>query len=446
MVYIRGHSSDYDDWASAGNAGWSYAEVLPYFKKSEDNLKWRNSPFHGHGGLMGVVDPDHVNPLTEVFFAAAKAIGIPYCADFNGAVQDGYGLRQMTMRGGRRESTAKAFLRPARQRENLTVLTDTLVNRVVIESTTARAVEVLHRAEKRTIYVRREVVLSAGTIESPLILNRSGVGNADELQEHGIDVVHCLPGVGKNYQDHVCAGVNYTSPRSVSYGISLRSLPRLALSPFKYAAGGRGLLAIMPMNSGIFHRTKPGLTRPDIQIIYGAIARTVTGGVGIGHGYAGVPVVLRPKSRGSVKLGGASPLDHPAIDPNLLAEPEDNELLLDALELNLRIFDDPAFDPYRGEERAPGRHIRSRPDLARYVRNTAFTAYHPAGTCKMGTDTEAVVDPELRVHGIAGLRVADASVMPTLIGGNTNAPVIMIAEKAADMIRGLPPLPRTELP
>ena len=440
MVYMRGHPADYDDWAHAGNAGWSYREVLPYFRRSENNEVFKDAEFHGTGGLLNVTTPDDLNGMAEVLLQATDSLQIPRRADFNGAEQDGFGIRQVTQRNGWRETAATAFLKPARRRPNLRIITGALTDRVVMKDHRAIAVEVIIGRQRRIIGARRDVILSAGAIASPAILMRSGIGDGDALRALGVGIAHHLPGVGQNLQDHSAAGVKFTSPSSLPYGLSLRSLPRITLSVFEYLLFRRGLFASSIMQAGGFVRTDPSLERPDIQYSFMPALRNATGGLTIGHGYLLNAFLLRPRSRGTVKIADAAPTSPPVIDPRFFSEPDDLDVLLRGVKLARRILDAPAFDPYRGVELLPGAHVKTDDALRDVIRRTAATAFHPVGTCRMGTDDHAVVDPQLRVRGIGGLRVVDASIMPTIIGGNTNAPVIMIAEKAADMILGRPPL------
>ncbi len=446
MVYMRGHAGDYDDWAAGGARGWAYRDVLPYFTRSENNERWRHSPYHGTGGLLNVTDPDAVNPLVETFFAAAAARRIPHCPDFNIPCPDGYGLRQLNQRNGRRESAATAFLAPVLGRRNLTVLTDGQVRRILLEDRRAVGVELsVAGGAVRRIGARREVVLAAGSIGSPAILMHSGIGDGGMLAAAGVPLVHALPGVGRNYQDHVCAEVRFSSPVAASYGVSWRSLPRVAGGLAQYALFRRGFLTSTLIYGSAFLRSDPALDRPDIQLVFLPARRPARGMIAFGHGYGVIPIVLRPKSRGSITLASPDPLAPPRIDPRFLSAEDDLERLLKAVRIGRDLLYAPAFDRYRGEELAPGPAVQEPDALRRFIRDTLGTAQHPVGTCAMGSGPDTVVDPQLRVHGIAGLRVADASVMPTLIGGNTNAPVTMIAEKAADLIRGRS-LPPADLP
>ena len=439
-IYIRGHRSDYDDWAAWGNAGWSYAEVLPYFRKSENNEQFGASPYHGVGGPMNVSDCESYNPLTDIMLAAADSLQFPRTEDFNGREQEGFGRRQVTVRDGRRESAATAFLREAGARKNLTIICDALVTRVVFDGRRATGVEIVQAGERRQITARREIILSAGVFASPAILMRSGIGDGVELQAHGIDVVHHAPQVGRNLQDHISSPVQYSTPTTIPYGISWRTVPWLVGSVVNYALFRRGIFANTALHAGGFVRSRPGLDRPDIQFILMPAERTPDGRMGIGHGYGLITILLRPKSSGTVKLAGPDRDLAPVIDPAFYSEVDDLEDMLRGLRLARRILEAPAWDRVRGAEIRPGPQVQGDDVLKDYIRASSQTCFHPVGTCAMGKEAHDVVDAELRVRGVEGLRVADASIIPRMIGGNTNAPVIMIAEKAADMIRGLPPL------
>lgn len=443
MVYMRGHPLDFDDWAEAGNPGWSFREVLPYFKKSENNEEFGDSDpvYHGKGGLLNVRNADSYNPLVDIMCEAAISMHMPLTRDFNGAKQEGFGRRQVTQLHGRRASTATAFLRPARGRRNLTEIINAVVDCITFKDRKATGVKLRIGAESRLLKVNREVVICGGTVNSPLILMRSGIGAGRKLRPHGIEVVYELPGVGCNFQDHISAVVQHLSPTTIPYGISWRSAPWGVWNVLRYILFRRGILANNIIHAGGFVRTGSTLDRPDIQFILIPAHRVPGGRSGFGHGYALVTVVLRPKSRGEVLLGGRDPLARPEIEARFLSQTDDLELLLRGLKLSRELLARPAWDRVRGKELRPGADVRSDDSLRDYIRESCSTAFHPVGTCRMGNDPDSVVDAELRVRGVQGVRVVDASIMPTLIGGNTNAPTIMIAEKAADMIRGRPPLP-----
>ncbi len=437
MVYTRGHPADYDGWAAAGNAGWSYADVLPYFRRSENNLRWRDSPFHGIDGPLIVSDHGRTNKMGQVLIDAAESLQFRRNPDFNrGVNQEGFGFRQVTQYRGRRQSAAVAFLDPVRSRKNLTVLTSCSADRVRIDGGKAAGVDVRIGDDRMQIRATREVIVAAGTISSPLLLMRSGIGDGEELRRHGIEVRRHLPGVGRNLQDHACVGIDVSAPRSPSYGLSPRAIPQLALGLLEYAFAGRGLLASNIVEAGAFVRTNDALDRPDLSFTFMSARRNLRGKLGRGHGYALIPQLLRPRSRGRITLSGPGADAPPSIDLGCLNDHSDVEALLRGLKLGRRILAAPAFDAYGGVEELPGPQVSTDDQLRAYIRQYCATAFHPVGTCRMGGDDLAVVDTTLRVRGIGGLRVVDASVMPDIIGGNTNAPTMMIAEKAADMILG----------
>jgi len=436
MVYFRGHPSDYDHWARVGCAGWSYRDVLPYFCKSEHNENL-GPPIHGRDGPMNVRTVTHPNPLNFAFFDALADLGVPLRADLNGPDSEGVALRQLCVRDGRRETTASAMLRPALRRGNLTVLTDTRATRILVEERRARGVEALTRQGKVAVAAHREVVLAAGSIQSPQLLLLSGVGDAQHLASLGIPVRHHLPGVGRNLHDHLASPVQMSTRHPASYGISMRALPFDLRCIAQYLLARRGPLANNIFESAAFVRSRPGLEKPDLQLVFQPAKRPRPSfPFPIGHGFALSPVGLYPISRGRLTLASADPLAPPRIDPNLLSAPEDLEPLLRGIRLARRIFAAQAFAPYRATEVAPGEAAQSDAQLEAYVRAESYTVHHPVSTCRMGVDELAVVDPELRVSGVNGLRVADASIFPSIIGGNTNAAVVMVAEKASDMILG----------
>ena len=445
MVYFRGHPTDYDDWADMGADGWSYAEVLPYFTRTENNENYPASVFHGVGGPVNVKLVENPNQLNRAFMDGLAALQFKRCPDFNGPDPEGYGFRQGLIRDGLRETTAKAMLRPAMARGNVHLQTDAQVARVLIENGRATGVELL---DGRVIRARREVILSAGTVQSPQILLLSGIGPAEHLCDVGVAVVHDLAGVGGNYHDHVASPMHMETDETTSYGLSLKALPRDVLYLFQYLATRKGPLAGNVFESVAFLRTDPSLEKPDVQFVFQPAKRLTVKNVPfpVGHGYAISPVALYPKSRGTLRLASPDPSAAPLIDPRLLTEPGDIEPLIRALKIARRAFASPAFARFEGTEFAPGPEVETDAQFDAYIRETGYTVHHPVGTCKMGTDAMAVVDPQLRVHGIEGLRVADASVMPKVIGGNTNAPSVMIGERCADFVLGKPALPVADLP
>jgi choline dehydrogenase len=444
MVYSRGNPRDYADWVAAGATGWSYAEVMPYFLRSENNQDLPVSPYHAHGGPMNVMRPRGPNQLNRDFIAAAQSLGFARTEDFTGPTNEGVGFRQGVIRGGRRETTARAFLHPALARGNVTLYTDALVLKVLVES--GRAVGVVYEREgSHEVRAAREVILCAGTLQTPQILHLSGIGPAAQLKERGITPVHDLPGVGRNLQDHLACPVLMSTTNSTSYGISARALPRGAWNVLQYLLGRTGPFASNVFESVGFLKTREGLDRPDVQFVFQPAARPRPSfPLPIGHGFAISPVSLYPKSRGSVTLASPDPHVPPAIDPALLSVPEDIEPLVRAIKLARRILGAPSFARYHATETAPGAAVTTDDQIAEFIRASSYTVHHQVGTCRMGEHPEAVVDSQLRLRGLEALRIVDASVMPRLIGGNTNAVVVMIAEKAADLIRQRPLLPPSQ--
>ena len=430
MIYIRGHRADYDGWAADGCSGWGYTDVLPYFKRSEDYAHGA-STFHGVGGPMRVEDQRDPNPLSEVFVEASVQAGLSQNDDFNGAEQEGAGLYQVNQRGGRRESATTAFLRPVRSRANLTVETGAMATQVLFEGTRACGISYVQGGQTKRAEASEEVILAAGAINSPQLLMLSGVGPAAHLQACGIQVVADRGQVGENLQDHLVVGIRYGSKRPGTL-LSAESPMNIA----RYLLMRRGMLTSNIAEAGAFVRT--GSDGPaDLQF---HVAPVLFMNHGLEppteHGFTLGPTLVRSESRGSIRLRSADPLAPPSIEPNYLTEPADVETLVAGLRLARDIVSRSAYDSYRGEERAPGSVARTDAELEDYIRETSETLYHPVGTCRMGADSEAIVDLELRVQGVDGLRVVDASVMPKIINGNTNAPTVMIAEKAADLIKG----------
>jgi choline dehydrogenase len=433
MIYMRGNPVDYDEWERLGNEGWSWEEVLPYFKKAERNERG-GSELHGAGGPLNVADMRYVNPLTAAFLAAAGSCGLPPNQDFNGERQEGVGLPQVTQKNGARFSVADAYLKPARSRRNLEVVTGALAGKVLFEDGRAAGVEFQVGAKGwRQERAAREVILSAGAVNSPQLLMLSGVGPASELSAQGIPLVHDLPGVGRNLQDHLAVGMQYESrqPISLLRADSQRELVRFLLRR-------RGMLTSPVMEATGFVRSRTELPAPDLQLAFGpALYSGDPKLVLTGHGFSIGVFLLRPKSVGEIRLRSADPLAPPAIHANYLSDPggEDLRTVVWGLKLMRRIAMSPPFDPYRGIELLPGPSVQDDAGWEAHVRTLGTTIYHPVGTCKMGSDRMAVVDDQLRVHGVRGLRVVDASIMPLVVRGNTNAPTVMIAEKAADLIR-----------
>jgi choline dehydrogenase-like flavoprotein len=426
MCYCRGHRKDYDSWEQAGNAGWGFRDVLPYFMLSEDQ---ENGPseFHGAGGPLSVQNLRQNNPLSQVFLDAAAQAGHPRTDDFNGPRQRGFSLYQVTQRDGRRCSTAVAFLRPVLDRPNLVVSTHSAAARVVMEGKRASGVEYLQKGKLRSASGGR-VILAGGAINSPQLLMLSGIGPADHLRSLGIGVALDLPGVGRNLQDHldICTLVHCKRP------ISYDQLSDIAVG-IRYLFGKKGPGSSNIAEAGGFivsrHATDD---RPDIQMHFVPAFLDDHGrNVLPGHGMTIHACALRPESRGEITLQSADPATPPAMRPNYLSSPYDRAMMLECVRLSREIFAQSAFEPFAGDELFPGQDARTDEDVMAFIRRKAESIYHPIGTCKMGIDEMAVVDPQLNVRGIEGLSVVDASVMPTLVSGNTNAPTIMIAEKFA---------------
>ncbi len=439
MIYIRGHKADYDEWRNLGNEGWGYDNVLPYFKKAESNERFADE-FHGHDGPLNVADQTQHNILTRAFVRSAQEADIPYTPDHNGAQQEGVSYYQVTQRNVRRESAATAYLKPARNRKNLTVITRATASRVLMESNRAVGIEYFHnKKEKRSLYANREVVLSGGAANSPKLLLLSGIGPADELKALGIDVVHNLPGVGKNFQDHMDVYIAAECSQPVSYNGEDR-WHKAIMHGIQYLLYKTGPVTACVAEAGCFVYSKEfsgeDVRSPDIQIHCLPAYVVDHGRKRIkGHGITINTCNLRPKSIGSVTLRSANPLDSPAIDPNFLDDPYDWKISIAGFKWGRKILSSPSFKPYIKRELMPGIESQSDEEIKDYIRKWSKTDYHPVGSCKMGSDDMAVVDTQLRVHGINGLRVIDASIMPTLISGNTQAPSIMVGEKGAAIIK-----------
>ncbi|MFO1186405.1 MAG: choline dehydrogenase [Alphaproteobacteria bacterium] len=445
MVYIRGHARDYDQWRQMGLAGWSYREVLPYFKRAE-HFAPRKDRYHGEGGPLYVGEGEGKYALDDVFLRAAAEAGHPITEDFNGFRQEGAGKYQLTIRDGRRWSTANAYLAPASPRANLTVITGALTTRILIQKGRAVGVEFARGQSLERAEAVREVVLCGGAINSPQTLLLSGIGPAEELKRLGIEVHADFPGVGANLQDHLDISVLFEVTKPITLLSQTKKLPQIATG-LNYIFFKKGPGRSTGLEAGAFLKTRPELEIPDIQIhLYNVLFADHGRKFFDAHGATVHACVLRPESRGRIALRSANPKDAPLIDPNYLSAPRDLPPMREGIRTLRDIFGRPAFAAYRGKEVAPGDRLTSDAELDDYIRANAETIYHPAGTCRMGDDALAVVDQTLKVRGLESLRVVDASVMPAIVGGNTNAPTIMIAEKASDMILGRAPLPPEDAP
>jgi choline dehydrogenase len=433
-VYIRGQKADYDAWANAGNEGWSYNDVLPAFKAVE-NYAGPDKPWHGKGGELDVQKPKSWNPVSSAIVDAAVEAGHHRNDDFAGERQDGFGRYDLNQRNGTRLSSARAFLHPALDRANLTVMSETMVRRILFDRGRAVGLEIEKEGARSTVSARREIILCAGAINSPQLLMLSGIGPQDHLRDMGIKLVHHLPGVGAHLQDHPTVHVAMENPSAESYAVSAKVLPRLLASPFKYLMKREGMLASNVAEAGGFLCTD-GSGRPDIQITFLAGLKLDARSVPRRHGYMGLIQLLRPRSMGSVRLASNRPEDKPVIDPNFFADPHDMQTLIAGFRACRTIFAQPALAAMTGAEIEPGAQYQSDSEIDTALRKIVNTAYHPTGTCKMGPDSDpmAVVDGRLRVRGVSGLRVVDASVMPDIISGNTSAPTMMIAQRAARFI------------
>ncbi|WP_088283943.1 GMC family oxidoreductase [Ideonella sp. A 288] len=436
MIYVRGQRSDYDGWAAAGNPGWSFDEVLPYFKRSEHNERGADA-LHGVGGPLNVMDLRSPNRFASVFVDAAVQAGLPRNADFNGPDQEGAGLYQVTHRNGERCSAAKAYLTPALARPNLQVITDAQATRVLLEGRRAVGVEYRQGGELRQVRARREVLLSAGALQSPQLLMLSGIGPGAHLKQHGIAIVHDLPGVGQHLHDHVDVVQVVDAPHLKDlFGLSLAGAWRALHGIAEWRRSRSGMLTTNFAEAGAFLRSSADEPVPDLQLHF-VIGKLVDHGrkTVFGHGYSCHVCLLHPRSRGSLQLASADPMAAPRIDPNFLGAPEDLERMVVGVKKMRQVLGQPALDGLRGREFSASAQARSDAEIAQFIRQYADTIYHPVGSCRMGPGPDDVVDAELRVHGVQGLRVVDASIMPRIVGGNTNAPVIMIGEKAADLVR-----------
>jgi choline dehydrogenase len=435
MIYVRGQAQDYDGWAQLGNRGWSYEDVLPYFKKAENRENPEGS-YRGVGGPLNVANQCETAPLLDALLSGAAEIGQPRNPDYNGTSQEGFAYFQVTQRNGRRWSAADAYLHPARRRPNLHVLTGAQATRLLFEGRRAVGVAYVKGGAAGEARAGREVILSAGAVQSPQLLELSGIGQPELLKRLGIEVRHALPGVGENYQDHYIARLVWQVKDTVTLNERLRG-PSFLGEVLKYYLLGRGGLSLSAGVMAGFVRTRPELATPDVQyhIVHASFRDPKKRVLDRFPGLTMGPAQLRPESRGSIHIRSGEPLAPPAIRPNFLSDELDRRTLVAGMKIARQIAASPSLRRHVVREDVPGAGCASDDELLDYARRTGATLYHPVGTCKMGADPTAVVDETLRVHGIAGLRVVDASIMPRVTSGNTNAPVIMIAEKASDMIR-----------
>ena len=434
LLYIRGQAEDFDHWRQLGNAGWSFTDVLPYFRRAEDQERGEDE-LHGVGGPLAVRDVSEPHPLCEAFIEACGEAGIPRTDDFNGASQEGAGYFQLTTRKGRRWSTARGYLAPARKRGNLAVVSNALTTRILFEGRRAVGVEYRKDGATHTARATAEVILSSGAFNSPQLLQLSGVGPADLLRDHGINVIADMKGVGADLQDHYQARVNYRSKTRNTINDMMGSLTGRVAAGLRYALLRKGFLTIGAGYAGAFAKTDPMMATPDVQFHFILFSADSVGQkLHSWPGFLTSVCQLRPESRGFVRIKSADPAQAPAIQPRYLTAQADRDCMVAGMKLLRRVMSQPAIMRYIDEELAFGQKIQRDDDYLEYVRQRGTTVFHPTSTCRMGSDVTAVVDERLRVHGFTGLRVADASIMPTVVSGNTNAACVMIGEKASDMI------------
>ncbi len=434
LIFIRGQREDYDRWAQLGNAGWDWNSVLPYFIKSEHNSRGASST-HGDDGPLWSSDIVEKNELMEAIIRGANELGVPRTDDFNGGNQEGVGYYQLFTHNGWRISSAVAYLKPARDRSNLRIETNAQATGLILNGRRAVGVKYLQNGVVREVRAAREVILSAGSLQSPQLLQLSGIGPAALLQSHGINVVHDLPGVGQNLQDHLQFRLMYRVSKPITTNDDLRTLTSQARIGLKWLLTGTGPLGIGINQGGLFTRVLPGSQTPDIQFHFGTLSADQAGGKP--HDWPGCTFSvcqLRPESRGSVNIQSGDPLQPPSMQPNYLDAETDRICAIESIKYARRLASTDALKPYIAGEYKPGDGVKSEDEILDFARSSGATIFHPTGTCKMGSDSMAVTDARLRVHGIAGLRIVDCSIMPTLVSGNTHAPAVMIAEKASDMI------------
>lgn len=456
MIYVRGQKEDYDRWRDLGNPGWGYDDLLPYFKKAENfvlasepeatrNFRLGGRPirdqidmaYHGVGGPVSVAPPRSPNIMCQTYFDACVQAGYPLNADFNGERQEGIGYHWLTQKGGERWGAESSYANPAKSRPNLEIITEARALEIVMDGKRAVGVRYEKGGEVRRIDARAEVILATGAFISPQLMMLSGIGRPDELKRHGIAVKHALDGVGRNLQDHIDTWVKQKATTNHTYGISWGTMHTNAMHVLKWFAARRGMFTSNTGEAGGFVRSGPDADRPDLQLFFCTTMASAQAADSFwGHGWNMHACLLRPKSIGHVGLKSADPHDAPLIAPNFFGDPYDMEVMVRGVRILRKIADQKAFDPHRGEEVAPGRDVESDEDIAAYIRQNCMTMYHPTSTCKMGTDEDAVVSPSsLLVHGLENLAIVDASIMPEVISGNTFAPTVAVAEKAADIIK-----------
>jgi choline dehydrogenase-like flavoprotein len=440
MAYFRGHPRDFDEWAAMGNPGWSFRDVLPYFIRSENNDDYRNSPWHGTQGEMHISHVSHYSPMIKPFLAATTGMGYDRCDDFNGTHDpQGFDVRQNAIHDGLRVSGVSAFLNPVRHRQNLHILTDALVQRIDIGAGRATGVTLQRGGLSETVMAKREVLLCGGAYGSPALLQHSGIGDATMLHRLGIDVKLHLPAVGRDLHDHPSIVVQMKTSNTESYGISLPALPRNVWSVLQYLFARKGQIATNLFEVTGFLRTIDGLDRPDVQLVFMPANRPNPGqAFPHGHGFGVNSILLQPKSRGSVNITSNDPNVAPDIDNAFMRDPADLEPLLRGIRIARKILARPELGKYQATEILPGPSLDKDDELRDYIKRMCSAVHHPGGSCRMGSDAMSVVDPQLKLRGIEGLRVVDASIFPRMVSGNSNAGVVMVAEKAADMILGKP--------
>jgi choline dehydrogenase-like flavoprotein len=434
MVYIRGQHDDYDQWAAMGNPGWAWKDVLPYFRKAEHNERL-NDEWHGQNGPLNVADLQSPNIFTQRYVDAGVQAGFKFNPDFNGAEQEGVGIYQVTHKNGERFSAAKGYLTPNLHRPNLTVMTDTTAQRIVLQDGIARQVEILQGRQSLTLSARREIIVSSGTFQSPALLMRSGIGPGAHLQAMGIATQHDLPGVGENLHDHPDVVLVAEAPYKELFGISPAGAWTVMKGLWQWRQHRKGFLTTNCAEGGGFIKTRPELAEPNIQLHF-VVGKLMDHGrkQAWGHGFSLHVCILQPKSRGTVRLASTDAHTPPLLDPQYLSHPDDMADMIAGVRQGRKILQAPALSQY-GREWSKSNAYQTDAQLEQWIRQHTDTIYHPVGTCRMGQDPMAVVDAQLRVHGVPGLRVVDASVIPRIVSGNTNAPTIMLAEKAADLIR-----------